>query len=53
MAGEVGVRARELGPHLATLLTEGAVTRDSLLDMVPKILTTVRAQTGQQTGKQT
>ena len=49
MAGEVGVRARELGPHLATLLTEGAVTTETLLDMVPKILTTVRAAV-QQTG---
>jgi WASH complex subunit strumpellin len=42
LALETGTRARGLAPRLAQLLTEGAVTQDSLLESVPAILAVVR-----------
>ena len=42
VAGETGDRARALMSQLSGLLTEGAVTADTLLDSVPQILTVVR-----------
>ena len=42
VAGEQGNRARALMSQLSGLLTEGAVTADTLLDSVPRILSVVR-----------
>ena len=42
VAGETGDRARALMSQLSGLLTEGAVTADTLLDSVPRILSVVR-----------
>ena len=42
VAGETGDRARALMSQLSALLTEGAVTADTLLDSVPRILSVVR-----------
>lgn len=42
LASEAGAQARTLATQLAELLTEGAITQETLLDSVPRLLAVVR-----------